>query len=197
MENHKQILSQSRVLELNSSWMAIGTKSIEQALRDMATGAFLGMVIDGESMYPVAWEDWLKLEPLDDLYCVKGVGKTYRAPTVIIAKHYHKMPLKRPALTREAIFRRDGWRCSYTGKQLARHEASIDHVVPKSKAGKWDWTNLVTAHVEVNQRKGNRSNEEAGLSLQNTPRAPKPVPVSALIQNKFDVRDWNHFLMRS
>jgi len=46
----------------------------------------------------------------------------------------------------------------------------------------------------VNQRKANRLPHEAGLKLLSVPRAPKELPVSALIRNPGEHGDWKLFL---
>ena len=46
----------------------------------------------------------------------------------------------------------------------------------------------------VNARKGNRLPHEAGLKLLSVPRAPKELPVTALIRNAQDIADWKLFV---
>ena len=47
---------------------------------------------------------------------------------------------------------------------------------------------------DVNARKGNRLPHEAGLRLISVPRAPKELPVTALIRNAHDITDWELFV---
>ena len=47
---------------------------------------------------------------------------------------------------------------------------------------------------DVNARKGNRLPHEAGLKLLTVPRAPKELPVTALIHNAHGVAEWKLFL---
>ena len=65
----------------------------------------------------------------------------------------------------QAIFDRDGWRCQLCGGHLdasligQRHNhqrPSIDHVVPLSRGGTDDATNLQAAHLRCNEMKGAR-----------------------------------------
>ena len=49
---------------------------------------------------------------------------------------------------------------------------TTDHVVPRALGGRDSWTNLVCACIRCNNRKGNRSPEQAGMSLARPPRAP-------------------------
>jgi len=66
--------------------------------------------------------------------------------------------------------------------------------VPRSRGGPDTWENLVWAAKSVNQRKGNRLPQEAGLKLLSVPRAPKEVPVTALIRGVPGIGDWKLFL---
>ena len=54
---------------------------------------------------------------------------------------------------RLAIYRRDGCRCIYCGAE-DNGRLSIDHVVPMSKVTNHDFSNLVTACVACNSRRG-------------------------------------------
>ena len=71
---------------------------------------------------------------------------------------------------------------------------SLDHVVPRSRGGADTWENLVWSAKDVNQRKADRLPHEAGLRLLAVPRAPKELPVSALIRNPHGIADWELFV---
>jgi 5-methylcytosine-specific restriction endonuclease McrA len=62
-------------------------------------------------------------------------------------------------------------------------QGSPEHLVPRSRGGKDVWENLVMSAKEVNQRKADRVPYQAGLKLPSVRRAPKEMPVSALIKN--------------
>ena len=117
-----------------------------------------------------------------------------RVPTVIVAVNYARVPRKRPKLCARAIRERDGNRCQYTGKLLHSDEGSLDHVVPRSRGGADAWENLVWSSKAVYARKGNRLPHEAGLRLLKLPRAPKELPVTALLRNAHGVADWKLFV---
>ena len=115
-------------------------------------------------------------------------------PTVIGAVNFAKVPKNRPKLCARTIRERDGNRCQYTGRLLHPDEGSLDHVVPRSRGGRDAWENLVWAAKDVNQRKADRLPREAGLKLLSLPRAPKELPVTALIRNTAGIEDWRLFL---
>ena len=161
----------------------------------MATNVATGLEIEGEEhIRPVNWEEWIRLPIRDQDEAVRTVRGPIRVPTVIVAVNYAKVPKKRPKLCARTIRERDGNRCQYTGALLRPEEGSLDHVVPRSRGGPDTWENLVWAAKAVNARKGNRLPHEAGLKLLNVPRAPKAVPVTALIRNAPGIDDWKLFL---
>jgi hypothetical protein len=59
---------------------------------------------------------------------------------------------KRSSLTREYVFRRDGKRCVYCGARAK----TVDHVIPKSKGGRFHEYNLVAACHACNNGKAAR-----------------------------------------
>lgn len=73
--------------------------------------------------------------------------------------------IDRPAAWhRGGVFIRDGHRCAYCGGKAT----TLDHVLPKSRGGRWEWTNIVAAcggPTGCNGRKGARTPEEADMPL--------------------------------
>ena len=188
------ILNKNIVLVLNKNWQAINTRTPADAFCQMATNVATALDIDGDDIRPVAWDEWLTLPIREQDEAVQTVRGFIRVPTVIVALNFAKVPRKRPKLCAKSIRERDGNRCQYTGKILRPDEGSMDHVLPRSRGGADSWENLVWAAKEVNARKGNRLPHEAGLRLINVPRAPKQLPVTALIRNSADISDWNLFV---
>jgi len=189
------ILNKTIVLVLNRNWQAINIRTPQDAFCQMATNAATALDIEGEShIRPVAWDEWIKLPVRDGDYAVHTTRGAIRVPTVIVAVHFAKVPKKRPKLNAKNIRERDGNRCQYTGALLRPDEGSLDHVVPRSRGGPDTWENLVWSSKQVNTRKGNRLPHEAGLKLLNEPRAPKELPVTALLRNAHDIAEWKLFL---
>jgi 5-methylcytosine-specific restriction endonuclease McrA len=92
------------------------------------------------------------------------------APTVVRLRYFVHVPYRASvALTRRAVFARDGWVCQYCGAAAE----NVDHVQPKSRGGQHVWENVVAACRRCNSRKENRLTSEAGLTLFRQPIAPK------------------------
>lgn len=100
------------------------------------------------------------------------IDHTYAMPSVIKLTRYVHIPYKGVVLTRENVFKRDGFKCQYCGTSK---ELTLDHLIPKAKGGKTTWNNLVTACKRCNSKKGNYSLEQAGLSLNFKPYRPSYI----------------------
>jgi 5-methylcytosine-specific restriction endonuclease McrA len=73
-----------------------------------------------------------------------------------------------PAWSRAGVLRRDGRRCAYCGAEAS----TIDHVLPSSRGGRNTWLNTVAACAACNQRKGDRTPDEARMPLRFLPAVP-------------------------
>jgi len=189
------ILNKTIVLVLNRNWQAINIRMPQDAFCMLATNVATALDIEGdEHIRPVKWDEWITLPVREADYAVRTARGAIRVPTVIVAVNFAKVPKKRPKLCSKTIRDRDGNRCQYTGKLLKPDEGSLDHVLPRSRGGADTWENLVWSCKDVNTRKGNRLPHEAGLKLLSVPRAPKELPMTALIRNAHGVAEWKLFL---
>ena len=55
------------------------------------------------------------------------------------------------------ILQRDNFKCAYCGKVAAETELEVDHIMPRSKGGSDEETNLVTACFQCNRGKRDRN----------------------------------------
>ena len=209
------VVNKAICLNLNANWQPVGFKTVKDAIIDLCGSdnngkpTSLALDIDYEldqngdpimseakSMNPVSWAEWMLLPIRSWDLTISSVNRIYRVPTVIIATNYSKMPVKyfKGKPSKDAIYNRDNGICQYSGKKVDRHSATVDHIVPRSKGGADSWTNLVLCSKDINSKKGNKTNSEAGLTLLKDPVAPQPIPVYALIKEAKH-EDWKHFLM--
>lgn len=188
------ILHKASVLVLNRNWQAINVRTPQEAFCQMATDVATGLDISPEGMIPVKWVDWFNLEIRESDNVIHTAKQAIRVPTVIVLSNFSKVPKKRPRLCAKTLWERDKGICQYTGRQLDRSEANIDHILPRSKGGGTTWENCVIADKKVNSKKADRLPQEVGLKLLKTPVAPREVPVSSMIRNHLSIPDWNYFL---
>ena len=78
-----------------------------------------------------------------------------------------------PKLTRRNVYLRDEGSCQYCGCKVSFAAFTLDHVIPKSRGGRADWSNLVTSCRVCNQKKGNRLLSESNHRLIKQPQRPK------------------------
>jgi 5-methylcytosine-specific restriction endonuclease McrA len=94
------------------------------------------------------------------------------APSVVRLRYFVHVPFRaHAALTRRAVFARDGWVCQYCGSPAE----NVDHVIPRSRGGQHTWDNVVAACRRCNSRKENRLPRDSGLTLRRRPAAPRDV----------------------
>jgi len=77
----------------------------------------------------------------------------------------------RVGLSKHRLFVRDRHVCAYCGHAFVEGDLTIEHILPLSRGGRHEWTNVVTACRSCNTRKGNRSPEEAHMPLLYVPYA--------------------------
>ncbi|MBA3973168.1 MAG: HNH endonuclease [Candidatus Solibacter sp.] len=97
--------------------------------------------------------------------------RAFALPSVIRLLEYRRIPHQSRALSRKNILIRDRYTCQYCHKAFPGGDLTLDHVIPRSRAGETSWENLVASCHTCNNRKGNRTPDEAGMKLL---RYPKP-----------------------
>ncbi len=100
---------------------------------------------------------------------IRTVSRDFQYPAVIRLNEYKSIPFKGVLLNRTNLFRRDGNECQYCG---SKKHLTIDHVIPRSKGGKSNWMNLVTACHRCNVNKGDKLPDQVGMRLKNEPFKP-------------------------
>jgi 5-methylcytosine-specific restriction endonuclease McrA len=65
---------------------------------------------------------------------------------------------------------RDRYTCQYCQRGGSAAHLTLDHVIPRSRGGESSWENLVACCHQCNNRKGNRTPDEAGMRLARLPR---------------------------
>jgi 5-methylcytosine-specific restriction endonuclease McrA len=123
-------------------------------------------------------------------HLVHSATRAVPAPSVVRLVRFVKVPYRgHVPLTRRALFARDGGRCVYCG----RPAATIDHVVPRSRGGRHEWENVVSACSRCNHVKGDRVVGELGWRLRAVPHRPTGVAWRILGTGRSDPR-WAPYL---
>ena len=96
--------------------------------------------------------------------------RTIPVPSVIRLVRIVRIPYQaKVKLSSKALAARDKGLCGYCDKP----GQNIDHIVPRSRGGKNEWTNVVWACVACNDRKADKLLSEARMTLRVKPYAPK------------------------
>ena len=77
-----------------------------------------------------------------------------------------------PTVTKEMLLKRDRHTCAYCAETFKENMVDVEHIVPDSRGGEYAWMNLVIACKACNDRKSNRTPEEAGMKLHYVPYIP-------------------------
>lgn len=108
-------------------------------------------------------------------------------PKVIRLRRYVRVPYAPPAVNRHNVLHRDDHTCQYCGARGRR--LTVDHVVPRSRGGSSAWTNVVACCNRCNEYKGDRTPEQAGLTLRRQPYRPGNR-LAFEISKYAHLRDW-------
>ncbi|MDH3198846.1 MAG: HNH endonuclease [Candidatus Krumholzibacteria bacterium] len=103
---------------------------------------------------------------------VHSVSLTLRVPAVVRLLAFVRYHRREARFSRRNIYARDDHSCQYCGRRFSVDELTCDHVVPRSRGGRSEWSNIVTCCVPCNRKKGGRTPAEAGLRLLRRPGRP-------------------------
>ena len=122
---------------------------------------------------------------------IRTISRSFPFPSVIRLIQYIKMPYKKIELSRKNILRRDNNECQYCGTK--KGNMTVDHIIPKSRGGTDSWYNLITACVDCNNKKGNKTPEEAKMYLRKIPNKPHYIIFLKQHLGKTE-EEWKQFL---
>jgi 5-methylcytosine-specific restriction endonuclease McrA len=151
--NPQPSVLQNSVVVFSKNYLPLARVNIKRAIALLVTGRAESLGY-GNSLY---WE-------------VRSPNLTLQVPEQIRLTIGNPERLwKAPAVNRREILRRDHHTCQYCGSP--KH-LTLDHVLPRSRGGTHTWNNVVIACAPCNGRKGDRTPQEAGMSLKTKPKAP-------------------------
>ncbi|MDQ3249027.1 MAG: HNH endonuclease [Chloroflexota bacterium] len=118
----------------------------------------------------------------DEMLNIPGITSVISIPTVLRLRRYIHVPRRGVRWSRRGVLQRDNYCCIYCGmragdlqqnKLLAKSDFTIDHIIPRSRSGRNTWGNTACACPHCNQRKGDRTPHEAGMTLRWEPKTPR------------------------
>ena len=189
-------------LVLNKNWVPIKVESLKESIKKIFKGT--ARFMDDETFGIHTWESWvdnfsidLDDDPIDFGYeFLRGSSLMVRIPDVIVLSQYDKIPRTKIRLSRKNLLIRDRFKCKYCGLKLTSKTVTTDHVFPKSRGGKTEWTNVVCSCLRCNTRKGSKTIKEANLKLLSKPKAPNWSPLFSYITDNIP-KSWEKFINTS
>lgn len=168
-------LKHTPVLVLNASYEAINVISAQRAFTSLAKGIAV-------------------MEETSSVTVHSGRDK-FLMPSVIRLLQYRRIPRRTRTLSRKGILSRDRYTCQYCLSEDSPSKLTLDHIVPRSRGGANAWENLVACCFSCNNRKGDRTPDEAGMPLRRYPR-PFSVHTSRhlLRDSAMDNELWQKYL---
>ena len=101
------------------------------------------------------WQDKVVVLDWYDDWTVHSEKWQTQVPAVVMLREQRKRVLY-PKFSKNNIFLRDLNTCAYCKTVFHRSDLTLDHVIPQSKGGKTNWTNIVAACGPCNRKKGNQ-----------------------------------------
>lgn len=143
-----------KVLLLNASYEALGIVNIPRAVR-------------------LVWKGSAEVVELDGARVLRSQHFVFPVPSVVRLIEYIDVRGRqgRASTKRTRILMRDRHRCQYCGVIGTGFDLTIDHIIARSRGGRTVPENLCAACFRCNQRKGDRTPEEARMPLLTNPSA--------------------------
>lgn len=193
----------SKVLVLNKHYSPINVTTVKNAFTKLVVGVAEAILVEDGVPTNHDFHSWSEISELKQMYespedidWLHTPSTSFLVPRVIRVLTFDKFQMDYVKLTRRNIFERDHYTCQYCGKTFSKKhvELNIEHVIPKSKGGKNSWSNLVTACVKCNQRKGDKTPKQAGMELIQKPVKPKSDFGIKVKLGKKRYSDWDMFV---
>jgi len=99
-------------------------------------------------------------------------GGEFKIPSILKLKKYIKRYIHNPIYSKYNLVLRDKSICQYCNKLITGKNLTLDHIIPISRGGKSNYTNVVVSCFNCNNNKGNRTPEESNMPLLKKPEKP-------------------------
>lgn len=121
---------------------------------------------------------------------------TMPCPAVIVLRKYAKINNKKVTFSRSNIFSRDNYSCQYCLEAPGSNKLTFDHVLPRSRGGKTEWTNIVACCYPCNFKKADRTPQEAAMKLAKVPTHPATFSeLSRAFKTSTSPAEWDAYLL--
>lgn len=133
-------------------------------------------VISWQRAIALWFEDKVEILKEYSDFDLKSQNFTMKCPAVVRLVKFVKGHRNKVKFSRSNVFGRDSYSCQYCGCTPGTTNLTYDHVLPRSRGGKTEWSNIVTACYACNSKKADRTPEEAKMRLRQRPIKPDQRP---------------------
>jgi hypothetical protein len=123
-----------------------------------------------------------------------GERSIVTVPSILAVKNTFKVRSRVPPLNNRNLFRRDLHTCTYCLGTFQDAQLTRDHIIPTSRGGKDTWNNCITACFYCNNKKDNKTPEEARMPLRFIPYVPDRAE-ELILANRNILQDQMAFLL--
>jgi hypothetical protein len=137
-----------------------------------------------------------KVEVISDWddYIIWGKGKV-RHPSILRLKTHIRRNFFNSNFSRKALIKRDKSTCQYCSKKLPASQITIDHVLPRAQGGITSFTNCVVCCHTCNNKKADKTPEQANMVLLKKPTHPSFATHNYVSDpQEYWHHDWDDFL---
>ncbi len=126
---------------------------------------------------------------------VSSTSLVWNIPSVMILKELQYLKKRGVKFSRQNVFVRDNFCCQYCGIACTPKQLTYDHVLPRSRGGKTDWKNIVSACKPCNARKADMLCSEAKMWPINKPEKPKTLPYEpSIVDLETAPKEWLQYI---
>jgi hypothetical protein len=152
----------------------------------------LALASNYEPIGVIAWEKAVTLLVTNKAFVVEESDKVVRSPStqmkipsVIVYNKAMKKTKRAVRFSRKNVWLRDEGKCQYCAKEVKYSEYTIDHVKPRCYGGKSSWENVVVCCYSCNQKKAEKTVEQAGFKILKKPVMPFQLPYVSSIDEYY------------
>jgi 5-methylcytosine-specific restriction endonuclease McrA len=144
-----------RALVLNSDFMPLTTWPLS--------------LVSAQEAVSAVWRDRAYVVETWESAFFRSPSITIPVPKVLALREYAPITGD-PKFCRRSILLRDRYRCQFCGARFESHDLTFDHLVPRSRGGKTEWTNILSACIPCNAAQADKpAHQKRPLKL---PRQP-------------------------
>ncbi|CAB4197040.1 McrA Restriction endonuclease [uncultured Caudovirales phage] len=150
--------------------------------------------IPERKVFKLLFKDKVEVVSNWDDHIIWSNGKI-KHPSILRLKNHVKRNYYNSNFSRKALIKRDKSTCQFCSKKLSLSQITIDHVLPRAQGGITSFTNCVVSCQICNNKKADKTPEQANMTLLKKPTHPSFSCQNYLAdQQEYWCAEWDDFL---